>query len=278
MSSLSSKKGVIIGANSGIASALLEPLTQQGFSFIGTFRGDNLPSGLKSVEHFFRDLFECDFSSASSVDSCAKNIIQLNCRWDLLVFFPATMEPIGRFGDCDIENWIRSIHINLLNQLRFLHHLLPCRAPSSGEQMPLVLFFAGGGTNSAPVNFSAYTLSKIALIKAVELLDAEYADTRFAIIGPGWVKTKIHDEVLRAGSASGSAFEETLRRLESDEFVPMSKIVSCCKWLLDAPKEIVGGRNFSVANDLWGEKELEEFLIDNPDVYKLRRLGNESTK
>ena len=36
----------------------------------------------------------------------------------------------------------------------------------------------------------AYTLSKIASIKAVELLDAEVKDTKFTILGPGGLRLK----------------------------------------------------------------------------------------
>ena len=84
------------------------------------------------------------------------------------------------------------------NQMRLTHKLingltsLPAHAAS-------VIFFAGGGTNNAVLGYSAYVLSKIALIKMCELLDAEIAQVKFTIVGPGWINTKIHNETLMAG-------------------------------------------------------------------------------
>jgi NAD(P)-dependent dehydrogenase (short-subunit alcohol dehydrogenase family) len=158
-----------------------------------------------------------------------------------------------------------------------VHGILPLKRDHS-DLLPTVIFFAGGGTNSAPINFSAYTLSKIALIKAVELLDAEHQGLCFTIIGPGWVKTKIHSETLRAGKASGQAHKETSRRLELGEFTPMSQVIDCCDWLLNSSKDVIGGRNFSVVHDPWGNDYLNKTLRDNPDMYKLRRHGNDLLK
>ena len=55
----------------------------------------------------------------------------------------------------------------------------------------------------------------------------------------------------------------------------MEKVVEFCDWIMDAPREIVGGRNFSVAHDPWGEEELAAALRSDGDMYKLRRFGND---
>jgi len=52
-------------------------------------------------------------------------------------------------------------------------------------------------------------------------------------------------------------------------------VLDCCDWLISSPKKIVSGRNFSVVFDMWGSKELEEKLEQEPDMYKLRRYQNE---
>ena len=86
-----------------------------------------------------------------------------------------------------------------------------------------MITFAGGGTNSAPRYNSSYVSSKIALTKSMELLDAEYEDTRFSILGPGWVKTKIHTEMLDASDDMKCEKLETSKRLSENNFVPTRK-------------------------------------------------------
>ncbi len=120
-----------------------------------------------------------------------------------------------------------------------------------------------------------YTLGKIGLIKMCELLDAEIPDTRFAILGPGWVGTKIHRATLYAGERSGANYARTLQKLASDELVPMDQVVACCDWLIASPREVVSGRNFSLVWDRWGDPALEAALRADADMYRLRRHGND---
>ena len=187
---------------------------------------------------------------------------------------PGTLEPIGAFTECDFEEWEESIKINFTSQLRMIHELLPSRRGES-TLGPCVLLFAGSGTNSAPVNYAAYTVAKIALIKMCEVLDAEIPDTRFVILGPGVVRTKIHDSTIRAGVRAGGNSQRIIDRLAANENTPMDRVLDCCDWLVDSPREIVSGRNFSLVYDLWGTQELDDRLAQDPSMYKLRRLGND---
>jgi short-subunit dehydrogenase len=157
--------------------------------------------------------------------------------------------------------------------MRLLHQLLPARAKKDEKS---VLFFAGGGTNSATNYYSAYTLSKIALIKACELLDSEINDVKFSVIGPGWVKTKIHQATLECKESwAVQTVEKTARKMLSDDCISMDAVIHSFEWVLEQSKKIVGGRNFSTASDCWGNEQLSKMLESDQSMYKLRRHKNE---
>jgi NAD(P)-dependent dehydrogenase (short-subunit alcohol dehydrogenase family) len=237
----------------------------------GTYRTDS--DLVKRLSKRTSALFQCDLENSKSIDDACSDLIRVMTNWDVLVFGPGLQEPADFFQDCNFDQWEKSIKVNFTSQMRFLHALLTNRAPKSLFG-PTVLFFAGGGINSAPVNYSAYTVSKIALMKMVELLAAEVPEVKFLIVGPGWVKTKIHKSILDAGERAGVSYQRTLQMLKNGTFTPMGNVVECCNALISGPREILTGRNFSVAFDRWNDPQLVDLLEKNPDMYKLRRNGN----
>ena len=154
-----------------------------------------------------------------------------------------------------------------------MHRLLK-NSNHKNEISPTVLFFAGGGVNSAPINYTAYTVSKIALIKMVELLAAELPEIKFVIVGPGWVNTKIHNTILDAKEKAGNSYNLTLKKISEGTFTPISKVVECCNWLINGPRNILTGRNYSVVYDNWTDPMLLQILDKDKNKYKLRRNGN----
>ena len=259
---------VILGISSDIGLALGVHWSLRGHNVFGTYR--TFSAELAKEANAFNGLYRCDLLDNESIDQCAHQLQNEIVSWDMVVLCPGTMEPIGRFDACDIDQWNAGVSVNLIAPLRFLHKCLPFRKRDTSS----VILFAGGGSNSAPLNVSSYTVAKIALIKATELLDAEFTDIKFSIIGPGWVKTKIHQETLRADCVSLASFEETIRRHDTNDFNSMENVLACCDWLVKAPKSIVGGRNFSSVYDNWNDEALCEKLALDRDMFKLRRSGN----
>jgi NAD(P)-dependent dehydrogenase (short-subunit alcohol dehydrogenase family) len=215
-------------------------------------------------------LVDCDLADSTSVQRAASALRRLCSDWDVLVMCPGNLDPVGPFLETDFTDWERSIRINFTGQLQMTRELMPARRQTSPNG-PCVLFFAGGGTNSAPTNYSAYTISKIALIKMCELLDAEIPDTRFAIVGPGWVKTKIHQATLAAGERAGAGYDLTREHLRTGDFTSMEQVLNCCDWIIESGRDVIGGRNFSVVHDKWNTHELADQLRRDPDLFKLRR-------
>ena len=259
------KNTLIIGINSGIGMAIAQKLDKDGHNLYGTTRSKELLEKNRNPwKNYYLDLDKTD-----SVDDFAHEITK-ELTWDNLIFCPATMQPIGPFETLDISKWIKSFSLNFTSQIYLLQRLLKSRNPFKSK----VLFFAGGGTNSSPKNYSCYTASKIALIKMVELLDNEIENTTFTILGPGWVKTKIHSQSLMPGNENYESYKETKRRIDEDDFGDINHVIDSIVWILNQPKEIVGGRNFSSIHDPWGSEELELLLKSDPHAFKLRRYAN----
>lgn len=261
---------IVVGIGSDIGRELAVRFAGDGWDIAGTYRS---AGGLEGLPRAAR-LFHCDLLSKDSIATVARQMIEARIVWDALVLAAGTEEPIGEFWECDADAWEDGIRLNALSLLRFVRLVYPSRSQAS---RPSVAFFSGSGTNSAAPAYSAYCASKILLIKMCELLDAESPDTSFFIIGPGIVRTKIHEQTLRAGPAGGQNLAKVVRFLESeDPGTSHDDIYACIQWAMKAGKAAMGGRNISLVHDAWrGGGELAQWLESDANRYKLRRFGNE---
>jgi len=265
------KTAIVIGLSSDIGRELALRLVGEGWSVKGTYRD---AAGIKQLGKKVAAT-RCDLRSAKSVAAASAWLRRRGKGWRLLVVAAGTEEPIGPFWDCDADNWDRGIGVNTLAPLRLVRALYPARDRAAS---PAVAFFSGSGTNNAAPAYSAYAAAKIMLIKMCELLDAESEDTSFFILGPGIVRTKIHQETLKAGARAGANLRRVTEYLGSAEpGTSHDDIHACLGWCLGAGKRVVGGRNISLVHDAWrhGGRALGEWLAADANRYKLRRFGNE---
>jgi len=262
---------IILSVSSDIGTALAKNWVAAGHPVCGTFRTPS--AATRELEELGVSLVHCDLLNSNSISSAVAALRKLGA-WNTLVLAAGNQDPVGLFESVNFSDWRESVEGNFTSQLEVLHGLLPTREVNESHE-PTVLMFAGGATNRATTHYSAYTISKIASIKFCELMDAEIQDTKFVILGPGWVNTKIHLSTITAGTEAGSNYETTVEKLESGEMFPMEDVINCINWIDQSPKATAGGRNFSAVFDPWGAPGLDKFLIENPDAYKLRRSQND---
>jgi NADP-dependent 3-hydroxy acid dehydrogenase YdfG len=258
------QKAVIIGKTADIGNALFEYLAKENWDVYGTFRTQD--------QHIDDKSFKLDLRDSGSVSSGIDHINSSIKKWNLLVFVAGTMNPIGPFEELDFSEFRTAMEINFLAPLEILRGVLPSREIGSS-----VVFLAGGGTNSTFDNYSAYALSKVSMIKMVELLNSEINDVSFFSIGPGYVRTKIHLETLEASHKAGENLSKTISFLESsNQGTEMSDIIETILWCINN-KDVASGRNFSVVHDQVSknDKILRKFLFQNPSAFKLRRNLND---
>jgi NAD(P)-dependent dehydrogenase (short-subunit alcohol dehydrogenase family) len=261
------KTAFILGVTAEIGWAIAERLMATGWRIVGTGRAD---SGLAKAStadayHFI----PCDLDEPSSIAASLACFAGMSCPWNLFVSAVGTMEPIGRFFDLPFDEWERSFRVNSIEQLRVLHGIWPQRSKSGAID---IMLMAGGGTNNAFTNYSAYCLSKIALIKMCELIDDEEPSANAFIIGPGYVRTKIHKQTLKAGPAAGSGYEKTVNFLATSG-TSFDDIYANMVWCMTQGRAVAGGRNFSTVHDPWkeGGEVLMRRLLKDSDAYRLRR-------
>lgn len=252
-------KYLIFGSNSDIATAFLKHLhSSEPHPEVITF--SRSPSSD----------FQIDWSSSySPLDPSKCHLLQ---DWDCLISFIGSQAPIGAIHLCDPLDIIHGVNINFTYQYALLSECLRFRNLNSPTK---VLFFAGGGTNSAPVLYSTYISSKIALIKLTELIYAEYPDVHSTIIGPGWVKSKIHETTLSdlGQQHTPHSYLETKRRFEQNDFVPLDMVIDCLATIISEPSSKYAGRNISVQHDPWKSTNFLSSSTSSDSLFKLRRLS-----
>jgi len=255
------RKALICGITSDIGRGVRRFLEIDDWQVYGT-----------STKSESRTIAKVDLSDSEEVRTFTKRASTYK-NWSLLCFFAGTMAPIGPFFSLNFDEWEKSFHINVLSQLRILHSLWEFRSPNHEAS---ICFLAGGGTNSSFDSYSAYCLTKVALIKFVELLASEYQEAKVFIIGPGFMRTKIHQETIRAGKSAGQNLAKTKEFMETDG-TSMKELYSHLKWCLQNPKEVVSGRNFSTVHDPWRNGDLlASSLVLQPHAFKLRRQSLET--
>jgi len=258
----------IAGISSDIGRELAAHFSVQGATVVGTRRRS-------SVDVLATRSIECDIASPESLASVASAYKSMGCApWDLYISSIGTLDPIGPFFDADSDAWRQSVEVNCVRQLDLLKTMYPLRQ----KGMAHVAFFAGAGTNGPAPAYSAYSASKIFLIKMCEILHAENEDLNCFIIGPGIVRTKIHTQTLEAGELAGTNLQRIREFLESnDPGVSHERIYECLRWCVASGRDVVGGRNISLVGDAWQTRgsELAGALRQDPDAFRLRRHANE---
>lgn len=201
-----------------------------------------------------------------------RDLIKLE-PWDLIVCCYGTLEPIGSFWKQAPDEWERAFHANLFLPLRQIRALYPRARPGAS-----VCLFSGAGTGGSAPTYSAYATSKVALIKAVELMDDESPDCKFFILGPGIVRTTIHNQTMRAGARAANFGRVQDFLLSGAPGTSHDDIYACLMACHAAPKAAIGGRNIHVLLDGWNHIGVLKLLEAYPELLKLRRQEHEALR
>jgi len=273
---LDGKVAIVTGAGRGIGAAIAQAYATEGARLAIASRTS---AELESVAAECRAAgAEClavvtDVSSGSAVRQFVGAALEQFGRIDILANVAGVYGPIGPIEDVDLEAWEQALHVNLLGTLYASQAVLPTmRAQGAGR----IIAMSGGGATSPLPRFSAYGVSKAAVVRLVETLAEEVKDQGITVnaIAPGAVDTTLQDAVLQAGDRAGDLFGRIKALRESGAGgTPIEVPVQLALFLASEDSRGMTGRLISAPHDGWQSWDADRIqALDGTAWFTLRRI------
>ena len=244
------KIAIVTGASSGIGHAVAQALLLCGASVLGVGSGKSVDSdrdfyGMESLSWVDVDVRD-PLAPRTIVDAALESF---NDRIDILVN-AAGILTLGRCDTTDMDDWIRTLAVNLDAPFRITKACIPHLRETKG----CVVNVSSINSNRPFSNTLAYSVSKAGLdqltrVSAVEL--AEFG-VRVNAVNPGVVGTKLH---LRAGMTR-DAYDAFVKRGEdthplgrigtAEEVADAVLFLADAPWITGVTLPIDGGRHLTV--------------------------------
>jgi len=216
---LRGKVAIIAGAGRGIGQAIAYRFAAEGAHLVLAAR---TVSELEAVA----TTVKCDGAAAHIVVAdvrdrrqaahVAQSSVDAFGGVDILVNVLGTHGPIGRAWEVDAEQWVEAFFTNLFGPFFLCQAVLPHMIRARRGK---IISFSGGGAALPRPRFTAYGVSKAALVRLTETLAEELKELNIQVnaIAPGMVDTALQDSVLAAGELAGDELQRARRLRETGE-------------------------------------------------------------
>jgi 3-oxoacyl-[acyl-carrier protein] reductase len=272
---LDGKRILITGASRGIGAAVCTALATQGARLVLVARDENrlrqLAAGLKGGPH---TVVPIDVSDAGSW-KLAHRIVAPEGVLDAVVPAAAALGPIGPIGTWDIEDFRRTLDLNVCGTLLAVLAGIEGLRAAKGS----IVTFSGGGATSPLPRFDAYAASKAAVVRLTENIAEDLRDdeVRANSVAPGFVLTPMHEETLAAGPERvGEAyFQKTRRAMTEGGGDPPELAADLVGFLVSDASRGITGKLISARWDPWREVAFQDRLRTERDLASLRRIDDQ---
>ncbi|MGI8961901.1 MAG: SDR family NAD(P)-dependent oxidoreductase [Bryobacteraceae bacterium] len=184
---------------------------------------------------------------------------------DVLICAAAITGPLNSFIQSELKDWAETIQINLLGVAHSCRAVLPgMMEKRSGKIIALVC------DQTPKINFSAYSTSKMAVVRFVEILAAEVADQNIQVnsFDPGATYTSVTDEIIRAESKLESKVVAAAKETRRTGGVSPELQLEHAMFLASERSNHITGKLIDVTDD-W--KKLRNVTLRD-DALTLRRV------
>ncbi|MDP1623934.1 MAG: SDR family oxidoreductase [Bacteroidales bacterium] len=272
---LKDKHVILTGAGRGIGRAIACRLAEEGAQIALLSRTESELAetfemiSKTSPESFY---FPVDLDDETAAEETFGRIVSRFSSVDILVNNAGIQPPIGSFHQNDFESWKKNIRVNLFASAFLSHLVIKVMIP---QRKGKIINMSGGGSTGPRPNFSAYAVSKTAMVRFTENLAAELREFNIDVnaISPGAVNTRMLEEVLDAGHDAGSEWQDAMKRSETGGTEP-SVAAGLIAFLASSLSDGITGKLISAPWDPWTETSFREELRMNKDLATLRRIDN----
>ena len=265
---------LITGGGTGIGASLATDLGANGNKvIICGRRAEKLEAVTKQNENICG--FKCDVSKEAEVVLFKRHVSERFLCIDVLINAAGLFGSIGRFDKTDSKQWRETIDVNLFGTYLITKHFLDLLLKS--EVKKIINMSGGGAFNSFP-NYSAYAVSKAAVVRFTENIAEELAELGVQVncVAPGFVATEIHKATIDADKdrVGNNFYEFTLNKLREGA-VPMDVVVNCVKFLISPHSNGLSGKTISASFDKWDSEEFRNSIdkISKSELFTMKRIN-----
>ena len=270
---LTNRRVLITGAGQGIGRAIAIAMGRSGACL---YLWGRTKSNLLETQKLVRSVgaeVEVTTVDVSVVSEVKRAWDVVSGRWggiDVLVNNAGVQGPMGRMHEIDVEDWWRTIEINLRSTFLCSQSVLPDMIMQNRGK---IINLSGGGAVTPRPFFSAYSASKAAIVRLTETLAAEVKDNGIDVnaIAPGAVNTQMLDQRLAAGSSIGEVEREAAINLVQDGGIDIAKPAALAVFLASDKSNGLSGRLLSAVWDPWEKMDLKKVM--ETETFTMRRLN-----
>lgn len=271
------KNVLITGGTVGFGKALAEKFLSEGANVSICSRNeqqlfDTQSELLSKFPNRIILVKKCDVSIEKDVKEFIAYSLDTFKTIHVLILNAGVYGPMGPIETVSLDEWRKSIDINLFGVL------LPCRELiphfKQNKYGKIIVLSGGGATNPMP-NLSSYATAKAAVVRLVETLSKELLSYNVDInaIAPGAMSTRMIEQVIDAGpEIVGDEFFKKNQNWKQNGATSMELGTNLAVYLSSDDSNGVTGKLISAQWDDW--KNFGNHLNDlqNSDIYTIRRI------
>ena len=271
------KNVIITGGTVGFGKALAEKFLSEGANVSICSRNEQQLFDTQSelLSKFPNQIIlvkKCDVSIEKDVKEFIAYSLDTFKTIHVLILNAGVYGPMGPIETVSLDEWRKSIDINLFGVL------LPCRELiphfKQNKYGKIIVLSGGGATNPMP-NLSSYATAKAAVVRLVETLSKELSSYNVDInaIAPGAMSTRMIEQVIDAGpEIVGDEFFKKNQNWKQNGATSMELGTNLAVYLSSDDSNGVTGKLISAQWDDW--KNFGNHLNDlqNSDIYTIRRI------
>ncbi len=273
---LQDQVAIVAGAGRGIGEAIALRFASEGARVVLAAR---TATELEAVAARVRNVggralvVPTDVADTKQVSNLADAALQEWGAIDILVNAAGVYGPIGPSWEVDAQRWRECVDINLFGSFLLCQAVIPHMIRARAGK---VILLSGGGATASLPRFSAYAVSKVAVVRLTETLAEELQEfnVRVNAIAPGAIDTKLQDEVLAAGEQAGGLYERMRRLRETGEgATPREVPAALAAFLASDDSAPLTGRLIAAPHDgwqEWDEQRIKEIMSQS--WFTLRRM------
>ena len=187
---------------------------------------------------------------------------------DVVICAAGILGPIGPFIDTPAKAWLETLQTNLIGVANTCRAVVP---HMTERRTGKIMILAGTGAEASRPNFSAYAVSKTAVVRFAEVLADELSESNVQVncVAPGGTYTSMTDEILAAGSRAGWKETEAASQVRVTGGASPDKQMDLFHFLASDHSNHISGKLLTITDD-W--KKLQTGSVSH-GMFTLRRAS-----